>query len=230
MRTPTPEEYTHERLGTAFDTALSSYDTRRRVETLVDEFLTDEMLQGKSALDVGCGLGFFSERLQQRGARVTACDLGPTLVERTRARVGCTAVVADVMQLSEQFGRESFDLVLSSECIEHTPDPRTALREMAAVVRRGGYLAVSTPNLLWSPVVRAASALKLRPFDGNENFSSWDSMRSALRDGGLEIVREQGLHLFPFQLPLHGVSTWCDRHLQGLRGGMINLCVLGRKK
>lgn len=229
MRTPTKEEYTHERLGDQFETALSGYDTRRRVETLVDAFLADDMVAGKTALDVGCGLGFFSERLKQRGAVVTACDLGPTLVERTRQRVGCNGVIADVMLLTEQFGRESFELVLSSECIEHTPDPREALRQMAGVVRPGGYLAVSTPNEVWSPVVHAASTLKLRPFDGHENFSSWRSMRETLQAAGMEILREEGLHLFPFQFRLHGLSTWCDHNLQALRGGMINLCVLARK-
>ena len=229
MRVPTTKEYTYDRMGDRFATALSTYDTSRRVETLVDEFLTDEMVVGKSALDVGCGLGFFSQRLQERGARVTACDIGPTLVERTRTRVGCAGVVADVMTLAAQFGRASFDLVVSSECIEHTPDPREALRQMAVVVRPGGYLAVSTPNVIWSPVVRIATALKLRPFEGHENFSTWRSVRETMRAAGLEILRERGLHLFPFQLPVHGLSRWCDRNLQLLRGGMINLCVLGRK-
>ena len=72
MRVPTDKELVHERLGDRFEAALSSYDTRRRVETLVDEFITDEMLQDRSVLDVGCGLGFFSERLQARGGHVTA--------------------------------------------------------------------------------------------------------------------------------------------------------------
>lgn len=229
MRVPTREEYMHERLGDQFRIALSSYDTRRRVETLIDAFLTATMVTGKAALDVGCGLGFFSQRLQERGACVTACDLGPTLVDRTRQRVGCTGVVADVLQLTQQFGRDSFDLVVSSECIEHTPDPREALRQMAGVVKPGGYLAVSTPNVLWNPVVRAASALKLRPFDGYENFSSWASLRKTLQNASIEIIREQGLHLFPFQLRLYRLSTWCDCHLQAVRGLMINVCVLGRK-
>ena len=229
MRVPTTEEYVYDRLGDRFESALSTYDTRRRVETLVDEFLTDEMLAGRTALDVGCGLGYFSQRLQERGARVTACDIGPTLVERTRVRVGCPGVVADVMTLTEHVGRASFDVVVSSECIEHTPDPREALRQMAGVVRPGGYLAVSTPNVVWGPVVRVATALKLRPFEGHENFSSWRSIRETLRAADIEIVRERGVHLFPFQLPLHGLSAWCDRNLQVLRGGMINICVLGRK-
>lgn len=230
MRVPTAEEYCHERLGEEFGAALSSYDTTRRVQTLVDSFLTEDMVAGKRTLDVGCGLGFFSRRLKERGADVTACDLGPSLVERTRQLVGCDGVVADVMQLSHYFPPEAFDLVVSSECIEHTPDPRQALLQMAAVVRPGGFLAVSTPNFVWGPVVRAATAMGFRPFDGHENFSSWRGLRTALESAGIEIVQERGLHLFPFQFGLHSLSAWCDRNLQIARGIMINICILGRKR
>ena len=229
-RRPDQKEYCHDQLGDEFATALSEYDTQQRLNTLIDLFLPDDLLRGKSVLDVGCGLGFFSERLQQRGAIVTACDLGPNLVERTRARVGCDAQVADALRLSEQFGPNRFDVVVSSECIEHTPAPAEALRQMAAVLKPGGHLAVSTPNILWYPVVRMATLLKLRPFDGYENFSSWRSMRSTLRGCGIDILRECGLHLFPFQLRMHGMSRWCDRHLQGLRCLMINICVLGQRR
>ena len=229
MRAVTQEEYAHERLGDRFEEALSHYDTRRRVETLVDEFLAEDMVRGKETLDVGCGLGYFSKRLSERGADLTACDIGPGLVERTRRLVGCKAVVADALDLVGQFGRARFDLVVSSECIEHTPSPGRALEQMAAVLKPGGYLAVSTPNIVWSPVVKLATALRLRPFDGHERFSSWRGVRRVLRGSGINIVAERGLHLFPFQFPLHRLSTWCDRKLQPLRPLMINLCVLGRK-
>jgi 2-polyprenyl-3-methyl-5-hydroxy-6-metoxy-1,4-benzoquinol methylase len=230
MRAITEEELCHERLGDEFERALSDYDTRRRVETLIDEFLADDMVAGKETLDVGCGLGYFSKRLAERGARLIACDIGPGLVQKTRDLVGCRAEVADALELVQQFGEGRFDLVVSSECIEHTPSPQRALEQMAAVLKPGGYLAVSTPNIVWSPVVKLATALRLRPFDGHERFSSWSGMRRVLRSSGVEIVREAGLHLFPFQLPLHRLSTWCDRRLQTLRPLMINVCVLGRKR
>ncbi len=228
-RTPTDAEYCHERLGDEFGRALSEYDTRRRVETLVDRFLTDEMIAGRSVLDVGCGLGHFSERLVERGANVLACDIGPGLVQKTARRAGCVAEVADVLTLVEHFGADRFDAVISSECIEHTPDPAAALVQLAGVLKPGGALAVSTPNILWSPVVKLATALKLRPFDGHENFSSWACIRRILRGCGVRIEQEYGLHLFPFQSGLHRLSALCDRRCQGLRGLMINICVLGRK-
>jgi 2-polyprenyl-3-methyl-5-hydroxy-6-metoxy-1,4-benzoquinol methylase len=230
MRAVTEEELCHERLGDQFEQALSHYDTRRRVETLIDQFLTDDMVRGRDTLDVGCGLGYFSKRLSERGARLIACDIGPGLVQRTRDFVGCRAEVADALELVPQFGAGRFDLVVSSECIEHTPSPERALEQMAAVLKPGGYLALSTPNIVWSPVVKLATALRLRPFDGHERFSSWRGLRKALHAGGVEIVRAAGLHLFPFQFPLHRLSTWCDRHLQALRPVMINLCILGQKR
>lgn len=225
----TREELVHEAMGDAFRTALCWYDTERRVHVLVDEFLPDAAVVRKRTLDVGCGLGFFSRRLVERGALVTACDIGPGLLERTRRHAGCETVVADALELTKQFGPESFDLVVSSECIEHTPDPARAISEMLAVLRPGGYLSLSTPNVVWSPVVLLASAMRLRPFDGFENFSSWSGIRAAVAAGGGTIARERGLHLFPFQLPLHRLSSWCDDRLQPLRAVMINICVLARK-
>ena len=225
-----PREYCHESLGARFADALSDYDTARRVETLIDSFLDGHDLAGRSALDVGCGLGFFSERLARRGAEVTACDLGESLVRIAAVRANCTGIVADALRLRARFAADSFDLVCSSECIEHTPSPHTAIEQMVEVLRPGGLIVLSTPNLLWWPAVKGASLLRLRPFDGLENLSTFPGLRRALRDNGVAVIREEGLHLFPFQLPLRRLSRWCDRHLQILRHLMINICVLGRKR
>ena len=229
MREISEQELCHERLGESFEAALSLYDTRRRVAVLIDDFFPDDLLVGKRVLEVGAGLGYFSEHLTRRGARVLATDIGSGLLERVRERAGCDIAVADALELESQFGRDHFDIVLSSECIEHTPSPEQALRQMARVLKPGGYLSVSTPNVVWHPIVTAATKLKLRPFDGLENFSSFKLIRRALASEGVTVVREYGLHLFPFQLGMHGFSQWCDRHLQLLRCIMINLCVLGRK-
>jgi len=230
VREPDPREYTHERLGEKFAEALSVYDTARRIEVLVDTLLGEERLRGKKALDVGTGLGFFAARMKELGAVVTAVDIGPQLLARVRDTVGCECYCVDVLSLTDFFGPDRFDVVVSSECIEHTPDPNAALCQMAAVLKPGGYLAVSTPNKLWWPVVRAATLLKLRPFDGYENFSTFASIRNTLGKVNVQVLQEVGIHLLPFQLPLHRWSRWCDRHLQFLRGLMINLCVLGQKR
>lgn len=230
VRSIDDKEYTHDRLGGDFARHLSAYDTQRRVEVLIDRFLPDEAVRGKKALDVGCGLGYFSARLQQRGAEVTALDLGPSMVEQTRERVGCVAVVGDMLGLVAQFGPDAFDVVVASESIEHTPDPAEAVRQMALVLRPGGRLSLSTPNILWHPVVSLASRLRLRPYDGYENFSTWGGLRRSLDENGIDVMAEYGLHLFPFQTGLFRLSRWVDAHAQWARAGMINLCILGRKR
>jgi 2-polyprenyl-3-methyl-5-hydroxy-6-metoxy-1,4-benzoquinol methylase len=230
MRNLTKQEYCHERLADTLEEATSKYDTLRRVQTLVDEFLPDDKIRGREALDVGCGLGFFSHRLQERGANVTACDIGDTLLKMTSERVGCKCDRVDALALVDYYGRDRFDVVVSSECIEHTPSPPAAVQQMAQVLKPGGYLSISTPNILWYPVVAAASRLRLRPFDGLEHFSSWRSLERTIEESGVTILRRYGLHLFPFQLPLTGVLRWCDRNLQIARGLMINICFLGQKR
>src|SRR5437868_9441840 len=226
MRHIDPRELTHERLGIhAFDDALSQFDTQRRLEVLVDEFLPDPVVKGKQVLDVGTGLGFFAERLQRRGAHVTAIDIGEKLLTEVQARVGCKCERVDALAIAEHFGPARFDVVISSECIEHTPEPMEALSQMAIVLRPGGYLSVSTPSLLWYPAVRLATMLGLRPFDGLENFSTFGRVRQVMNREHIDVMREKGLHLFPFQFNLPRVSRWCDEHLQWVRELMINICV-----
>lgn len=229
IRSLDDRELCHDRLGADFEKSLSLYDTRRRVETLVDEFLAPLNLKGKHVLDVGCGLGYFSQRLKHHGAIVTASDIGPYLLTQTAKRVGCKVVQADALNLVQTFARGEFDVVLSSECIEHTPDPQRAIRQMVEVLKPGGYLSLSTPNLLWYPVIRTATVLKLRPFDGMENFSTWGGLRRLMLECGVQVQQQKGLHLFPFQVGLHRLSRWVDSVGQALRGLMINLCLLGQK-
>ena len=101
---------------------------------------------------------------------------------------------------------------------------------MSVVLKTGGLLSLSTPNYLWWPVVRLSSALKLRPFEGLENFSSFKSLTRAVEQSNMQVLLKEGLHLFPFQLGAHRFSTWLDRHCQIMRHFMINLCVLATKR
>ncbi len=229
-RNITDKEFDHDRLGEAFTSAISAYDTERRVNVLVNTFLQHLDPTGLRALDVGCGYGHFSAALLGKGFDVTAVDIGPHLVNATRNRVGCRAQVADAMTLSQEMGCNSFDLVVSSECIEHTPNPSRVIGEMARTLKPGGWLSLSTPNVLWWPVVAAASKLRLRPFDALENFSTWRGLRKTFDENGIDVIKEYGLHLFPFQFGLHRLSKYIDQRAQFCRQLMINICLLGQKR
>ncbi len=146
-----------------FDALMNPFDVGRRLDVVFERLLAGE-LAGLSLLDVGCGTGRFSQRARRRGAKVVALDIGTGLARMTAAKAGVRAVAGDALSLP--FRDNSFDVVVSSETIEHTTSPAAAVGEMARVLRAGGRLALTCPNKLWLGPVRLASALGLRPFAG----------------------------------------------------------------
>ena len=119
-------------------------------------------------------------------------DLGERLVARAIARAGSRGLVADVRQLAVR--DQSFDVVISSEMLEHTDAPDRALQELARVLRVDGLLVLTTPNRVWQGVVRAASRLRLRPFRGLENFVAWRRLERSCAAAGLEVLIHIGFH------------------------------------
>jgi 2-polyprenyl-3-methyl-5-hydroxy-6-metoxy-1,4-benzoquinol methylase len=217
------KQLAHDRLTSRFDELMDDYDLGRRVDVLIHRFLGDN-LRGKRILDGGCGVGGVTRTLVAQGAQVVALDIGPQLTAATRARLGCSAVVGTLMSIG--LASEAFDVVVSSEAIEHTPDPPRAVRELYRLVKPGGHLVLSTPNKLWQAPVRAASAVGLRPYDGFENFLWPADLRGILEREGGRIVEHRGVHLWPFQIrALRRVSRWVDRFGEALLPLMINQCV-----
>ena len=104
-------------------------------------------------LDLPAGDGVNSRGLAAAGYEVVAADLFP---EGCPAD-GFTVVKADLAR-PLPFPDASFDGVLFSEGIEHLDAQVAALREMARVLRPGGALVVTTPNVL-SLHARLASML-----------------------------------------------------------------------
>jgi len=217
------KELAHERLTERFDELMDDYDLGRRTDVLVDRFL-GASIAGTLVLDAGCGVGGLTRALVARGARVVALDIGARLVATTRDRYRCRAMVGTLEAIGVASG--TFDAVLSSEAIEHTPDPERAVLELYRVVKPGGHLVVSTPNRLWEAPVRAASALGVRPYDGFENFLWPAELRRILERAGGRVMEHRGIHLWPFQIkPLRRASRWMDRFGAALLPLTINQCI-----
>jgi len=116
--------------------------------------------RGMRVLGRGCGEGRHSFEAYRRGADVVAVDWNATDLATTRewcaairaageapACASATAVRADLRALP--FPDESFDRVIAAEVLEHIPDDRTAMAELARVLRPGGRAAVTVPR--WFP-------------------------------------------------------------------------------
>lgn len=220
--------YFYDTIADSFDAIDNPYDTGRRLEIVFDELLNGVDLRGRTLLDVGCGFGAFSARAVARGARVTSLDIGLQLLGRTRQLCGSRAVNADACKIP--FANASFDVVISSECIEHTLDPVAALREIARVARPGGLVVVTTPNHLWHFAVTIAEALRLRPYHGYENWLRWGEVRDTLARSGTSVDQLRGFHLVPpLWRPLWPLLRRLDRFGRTLGPLMLNIAVKAHK-
>jgi len=222
-------ELTHDRIADSFDAVMNAYDVRRRMEVLVDEFLRDVNLHGRLVLDGGCGTGRATSALANRGAKVVALDLGLRLASYVKARYPSYPVNGSILTLP--FADNTFEVVLSSEAIEHTPDPVAAVVELCRVIKPGGHLVLSTPNWLWQLPVRVASRLRLRPYDGLENFMRPSVLKATVSGAGMTTVEHKGIHLLPFQLELlWPLLRGADRFGGPLLPLMINQCIHAIKR
>ena len=81
-------------------------------------------LEGKSALDVGCGAGLLAEPLARLGAEVTAIDAAPELIAAAREHAAGQGLEIDYRVAAVENVEGQFDLVTSLEVIEHVADPQ----------------------------------------------------------------------------------------------------------
>ena len=97
-------------------------------------------------LDVGCGDGSASGGwLAGRCAGYVGVDVSPAAVEAARARGLDARVIEDAGTLP--FEDASFDGVLCTEVLEHLFDPLGALEEIRRVLRPGGRVVMTVPNV-----------------------------------------------------------------------------------
>jgi 2-polyprenyl-3-methyl-5-hydroxy-6-metoxy-1,4-benzoquinol methylase len=97
-------------------------------------------------LDVGCSSGYLARPLVAAGATVVGVELDPAAAEE--ARTVCEeVVVGDVESLELPFDQASFDVVLCGDVVEHLRDPGAALVRLRPLLRRGGRLVLTTPNV-----------------------------------------------------------------------------------
>jgi 2-polyprenyl-3-methyl-5-hydroxy-6-metoxy-1,4-benzoquinol methylase len=101
---------------------------------------------GGRVLDVGCSGGYLAERLVAAGATVTGIELDPVAAERARG-VCERVLVGDVERIELPFEPESFDAVVCADLIEHLRDPAAFLARVRPLLRPGGRLALTTPNV-----------------------------------------------------------------------------------
>src|SRR4051812_20752809 len=108
-------------------------------------------LEGKSALDVGCGAGLLAEPLARLGAKVTGIDAAAEVIAVAREHSAEIGLEIDYHVAAVEQTDGQFDLVTSMEVIEHVADPAAFVKSLSERLAPGGLLILSTPNATaWS--------------------------------------------------------------------------------
>lgn len=114
--------------------------TTRELHKLIEFELSD--LTG-SVLDVGCGVGVSTKICERRFSSIFAIDI-LNVFEKKRFEKNIRFLVGDGLNLP--FKRESFDVVISLDVLEHVPDDTRFLQESYRVLKKWGPAILLTPN------------------------------------------------------------------------------------
>lgn len=165
-------------------------------------------LAGKTVLDVGCGGGILAESMARRGAQVTGIDLGDKALKVARLHLLESGAQVDYRLVAvEDMAREQpghYDIVTCMEMLEHVPEPASAVRACAELVKPGGQVFFSTLNrnvksYLFA-IVGAEYLLKLLP-QGTHDYDKFlkpSELSGYCRSSGLSVEGITGMSYHPF--------------------------------
>lgn len=122
---------------------------KREVEKFADYernlALVGMVEKGEKLLDVGCGDGVVGEYFAKRGVDVYGIDLSQKAIKVARAR-GVKAKLGNVEERFP-FDNSTFDVVFWGDNVEHLFNPALTLSEIHRVLKKGGKLILSCPNM-----------------------------------------------------------------------------------
>lgn len=204
-----------------------------------------ESIAPASVYDAACGRGALLRALRDRhpSMRLVGGDISKDSVDKL-CESGIEAVVANV-EHRLPFSDEEFECATFGEVIEHLIDPDSALQELSRIIRRDGWLVLSTPNLAsWfnrillacgvQPIFtetslhvnlgRKVAALgQWKPTQGHLKVFTLSALREMLAANGFAVERILGA---PFPQP--SPAAWLDRRFAAIPSLASNFVVLAR--
>jgi 2-polyprenyl-6-hydroxyphenyl methylase/3-demethylubiquinone-9 3-methyltransferase len=159
-------------------------------------------LEGKSALDVGCGAGLLAEPLARLGANVIGIDAAPEVIAVARQHAAARGLDIDYRVSAIEALEGEFDLITCMEVVEHVADPPAFLAALARRLAPDGLLILSTPNSTgWSKLMMITLGEGLgqipRGTHDFDKFISPERMKVLLAGAGLSSLDFEGIAWSP---------------------------------
>ena len=160
----------------------------------------------KDVLDVGCATGYLAAALGKQGCRVSGIELDAEAAEEARPHL-VSLVVGDIAETDfvAEFGEGTFDAVVFGDVLEHLVEPRKVLASALPLLRPGGSVIISVPNV-------AHGSLRLALLEGRWNYTpvglldsthvsffTRATLAAMLADAGLQVDEARATILDPLQ-------------------------------
>ncbi|MBB3764451.1 bifunctional 2-polyprenyl-6-hydroxyphenol methylase/3-demethylubiquinol 3-O-methyltransferase UbiG [Sphingomicrobium lutaoense] len=161
-------------------------------------------LEGKSALDVGCGAGLLAEPLARLGAKVTGVDAAAEVIAVARGHAEEQGLEIDYRVGGVEDVEGQFDLVTAMEVIEHVAEPTAFVAALEKRLAPGGLLVMSTPNrTAWSKLLTITLAEGMgkipRGTHDYDQFIPPEELQAMLGTVGLEVEDVTGIAMGPMK-------------------------------
>lgn len=151
------------------------------------KMLTSHIAPGMNVLEIGCGTGYYTKELEKTGARITAIDISPDLLNIAKTRVKSENVTFRLDNAYEMVFEENiFDTVVGISVLHHL-EIEKAVKEIYRVLKPGGSIRFSEPNMLNPQIAMERNITYMRrKFDNSPDetaFFKWELRKLLIREG-----------------------------------------------
>jgi len=162
--------------------------------------------QNKTILDIGCGNGYFVNALIANGYKAYGIDASDKGIEQARKTNPDAFFVMDVSsnELPPEIRSIKFDIVISTEVIEHLYDPAAFILFCRSILNPGGEIIISTPyhgylkNLMLSLFNKWDEHITPLWLGGHIKFWSRKTLSKILNDNGFSVKEFKGCGRIPY--------------------------------
>ncbi len=181
-------------------TTLIRLETLSAADRFNDEVWSRvESFIGADILEVGMGIGIFTEKLLTRG-KVFGVEIVPEFLAEARRRLGdrpgleCLAADIGAPEPPDSLRGRAFDTIVCMNVLEHIEDDRATLSRFLELLKPGGRLVLVVPAHRWlfNP---------LDSHDGHFRRYGRADLNEKLRAAGFDVVHESTFNLF-------GIAGW----------------------
>lgn len=176
------------------------------------EYLLSQIGRGKRVLDVGCLGGKISQLIKDQNNEVWGIEINPAaaaVAKRRGIRVK-VANVEDGLPFEDRF----FDVVNAGEILEHLYDTKHFFEESRRVLKKGGLLLFTAPNLnslenrvrvIWGGYLTMLGAYPEDHFGEHVRIFNLSKIKELCQQTGFKVIDVCGV------LHLESMGKWVDR-------------------